>query len=113
MIFRFSFYPVISVWLIESFRVVDKIIPLKNPKTIATAICCGNPFDGREALYATHMSKGEAVDVKENEILRAQKELAKEGIHSEASGAVAFAGAKKLGLKDTAVIIVSGHGLKE
>ena len=100
--------PVVRAW-----STGEKIIPVKNPKTIATAINIGNPFDGREALYAIHMSKGDAVGVKEREILRAQKELASEGIHSEASGAVALAGAKKLGLKDEAVIVVSGHGLKE
>lgn len=100
--------PVVRAW-----STGEKIIPIKNPKTLATAINCGNPFDGGEALYAIHMSKGEAIDVKEKEILKAQKELASEGIQAEASGAVAFAGAKKLGLKDLAVIIVSGHGLKE
>lgn len=100
--------PVVKAWTTG-----ERIKPLKNPKTVATAICCGNPFDGREALYAIHMSKGEAVDVREREILAARKELASEGIHSETSGAVALAGAKKLGLRDEAVIIVTGHGLKE
>jgi len=100
--------PVVKAW-----ETGEKIRPLKNPKTVATAINCGNPFDGREALYAIHMSKGEAVAVKEKEIISAKKELASEGVHSETSGAVAFAGAKKLGLKGEAVIIVSGHGLKE
>ncbi len=100
--------PVVKAWATG-----ERIKPLKNPRTVATAINCGNPFDGREALYAIHMSKGEAIDVSDKEILKAKKELALEGIHSETSGAVAFAGAKKLGLKDEAVIVVSGHGLKE
>jgi len=100
--------PVVKAW-----ETGEKIKPLKNPETKATAINCGNPFDGREALYAVHMSKGEATQVSDKEILKAKKELASEGIHSETSGAVAFAGAKKLGLKGETIVVVTGHGLKE
>ncbi len=100
--------PVVGAW-----ETGETIKPVENPKTIATAINCGNPFDGREALYAIHMSKGEAVSVKEKEIKKAKKELASEGIQAETSGAVSLAGAKKLGIRETSVLVITGHGLKE
>lgn len=93
----------------------DKIVPIKNPKTIATAICCGNPVDGEEAVFAIKESNGIAISVSEKEIMLAKKELGREGIYAENGGSVAFAGAKKMNLneKGKSVIIVSGHGLKD
>ena len=87
--------------------------PFKNPKTIASAINCGNPVDGLKALHAVYDTKGIAVSVTDKEIRMTQKLLGMEGIYSEPGGATAYAGAIKLKLKGTVVCVVSGHGLKD
>ncbi|MEW6295258.1 MAG: threonine synthase [Candidatus Diapherotrites archaeon] len=101
--------PVVKAWKNN----LKEILVIKNFSTIATAIACGNPVDGLEALHAIKASKGLAEEVTEKEILSAQKELGKEGLYAEPSGAVSFAGAKKLGLKGRVACIVTGHGLKD
>ncbi len=91
----------------------NKITPVAKPKTIASAIACGNPVDGMKALRALKKTKGLAVTVSDQEALAARKELAtKEGLYVEVSGAVSYAGAKKLGLRGQVVCVLTGHGLK-
>ena len=85
---------------------------IRNPKTIATAIACGNPVDGIMALHALKKSNGCAVTVPDKETLVAQKALARQGIYAEPSGAIAFAALKKTGAEGTTIAIVTGHGLK-
>jgi len=100
--------------VIKAFKEGDDIIPeVKNPKTIATAISCGRPNYGEEALYALKKTKGVGVNVTDKEILEAKKELAEQGIFAEASGAASLAAAKKLNLKGKTLMIVTGHGLKD
>ena len=85
---------------------------IKNPNTIATAIACGDPVDGLEALDACTKSKGMILQVTEKEIKNAKKELGREGIYAEPAGAVAYAGFKKAKPEGKGVCIVTGHGLK-
>ena len=98
--------------LVKAFKEDSELVEQKNPDTIATAIACGMPVDGMQALSAIRESGGTAESVTEKEIISAVKELGREGIYAEPAGAVAFAGAKKLELKGTTAIVVSGHGLK-
>jgi len=89
----------------------DIIESVKHPHTLASAIACGHPVDGIKALH--YLKKGgEVVTVTDAQILAARKELGSEGLYVEPSGAVSFAGAKKLGLKGKVVCVLSGHGLK-
>jgi len=91
-----------------------KITMVKQPQTLASAIACGNPVDGLKALAALQKTRGLCVDVRDSEILKAREELAREeGIFVEPSGAVSYAGAKKLNLKGTVVCVLTGHGLKD
>lgn len=92
---------------------LEEVKPVKKPKTLASAINCGNPVDGLEALQAVKKSRGLAESVSDRAILQAKKELGREGVYAESSGAVALAGAKKLELEGKTVLIVTGHGLKE
>ncbi|MBN1159631.1 MAG: threonine synthase [Candidatus Diapherotrites archaeon] len=85
----------------------------KNPDTIAGAIACGKPNFGAEVLYALKQTKGLAETVTDGEILQARKELGKQGVWAEPAGAVAYAGAEKLGLSGQVVCIITGHGLKD
>jgi len=90
---------------------------VKNPKTIATAIECGDPMDGRRALESVRESRGLLEKVTDREILKARKLLAREeGIFAEPAGAAALAGvlkARKRVRKGSKVVcLVTGHGLK-
>lgn len=89
------------------------IAPLKRPKTIASAINCGNPVDAIKALHALRHSHGIMCDVTDKEMLTARKDITKEGLWVEPSAAASFAGAKKLGLTGDVVCVLTGHGLKD
>ncbi|MEM1539810.1 MAG: threonine synthase [Candidatus Bathyarchaeia archaeon] len=96
------------------------IEPVKNPETIATAIRIGNPVNWKRALNALRESKGTALTVTDDEIISAQKLLArKEGIFIEPASAASIAGLKKLvengeiNVDETIVCVATGHGLKD
>ena len=96
------------------------IEPVERPETVATAIRIGNPINAPKALNAIRESRGTAEAVTDNEILEAQKELARlEGIGVEPASAASIAGLKKLvqmGIVDkseTVVCIATGHLLKD
>jgi threonine synthase len=98
----------------------DKIVPVEQPETIATAIRIGAPVSWKKAVNAIHESNGTAETVTDEEILGAQKILARiEGIFVEPASASSIAGLKKLvnnGVisKDERVVcITTGHGLKD
>jgi threonine synthase len=91
-----------------------------NPETIATAIRIGKPVNWKKAMKAIKSSKGTAITVSDNEILDAQKELARnEGIGAEPASATTLAGYKKLlrsgtiSEDETTVMILTGHALKD
>jgi threonine synthase len=98
----------------------DKIIPIEHPETVATAIRIGAPVSWRKAVNAIRESHGTAETVTDDEILDAQKMLARvEGIFVEPASASSIAGLKKLvrnGIIDRderVVCITTGHGLKD
>lgn len=97
-----------------------EIVPVKNPDTVATAIRIGNPANWKKTVRAIKESGGYASTVSDDEILEAQRELAKyEGIFAEPAGAAALAGLTKdirLGKIDKSAEVVcvsTGHGLKD
>ncbi len=99
---------------------VDEIIPVQNPKTIATAIRIGNPVNAIKALKAIKESNGTSETVTDKEIIWAQKTLANlEGIGVESASAASIAGLKKLieqnviERNETVVCITTGHLLKD
>jgi len=98
----------------------ERIEPVSDPETIATAIRIGNPVNWKRALKAIRESGGVAVTVTDDEIIYAQKLLARtEGIFVEPASAASIAGLKKLiesgeiGSEETVVCIATGHGLKD
>ncbi len=98
----------------------DKIIPVEHPETLATAIRIGAPVSWKKALNAIRESHGTAETVTDQEILEAQKMLARiEGIFVEPASASSIAGLKKLIKKgiierdERVVCITTGHGLKD
>jgi threonine synthase len=98
----------------------DKIIPVEHPETIATAIRIGAPISWKKAISAIHESHGTAETVSDEEILDAQKTLARvEGIFVEPASASSIAGLKKLvkngsiANDEQVVCVTTGHGLKD
>jgi len=98
----------------------EKIVPVEKPETVATAIRIGAPVSWKKAVNAIRDSQGTAETVTDEEILAAQKLLARvEGIFVEPASASSIAGLIKLvknGVisKDERVVCVTtGHGLKD
>ena len=97
----------------------DEIIPV-IPRTLMDAVACGDPLDGMWALRALRESGGVGVAVSDEEAAKARDLLAKkEGIFSELSGALSFAGLQKafasgvIEKEAKIAVVVTGHGLKE
>ncbi len=98
----------------------DKVEPEENPETIATAIRIGNPVNGPKALKAVYETNGTAESVSDEEIIEAQKKLARlEGIGVEPASASSVAGLKKLreldkiDKEEKIVCVTTGHLLKD
>jgi len=98
----------------------EDIEPDPDPETVATAIRIGNPVNAVKALRAIRCSGGWAVAVTDDEILRAQRELAtKEGIFVEPASAASIAGLRRLveageiEPDESVVCVTTGHGLKD
>jgi len=96
------------------------IEPVPNPETVATAIRIGAPVSAQKALRAIYDSNGMAETVTDDEILSAQKLLARtEGIGVEPASAASIAGLLKLVKNgevdkgEQVVCIVTGHLLKD
>ncbi|MEM3538368.1 MAG: threonine synthase [Nitrososphaerales archaeon] len=98
----------------------DFIKPVDNPNTVATAIRIGKPASWKKAINAIKESKGTAESVTDEEILSAQRLLArKEGLFVEPASASSIAGLKKLielgsiDKDEDIVCVATGHGLKD
>ena len=98
----------------------EDIVPVENPETVATAIRIGAPVSALKALRAIYDSDGSAETVSDEEILDAQKLLARsEGIGVEPASAASIAGLRKLvdageiDKNEEIVCIVTGHLLKD
>jgi len=101
-------------------RKQNKIQPVTNPRTIASAIRIGSPVNWTKVLPAINESRGTAETVSDKEILRAQRDLAsKEGIFVEPASAASIAGLRKsreagrVDRSDLVVCVTTGHGLKD
>ena len=100
--------------------------PIKDPKTIATAIRIGNPASWKQAEAARDESGGLIDMVSDSQIIEAYKLLArKEGVFAEPASAASVAGLLVLAKKGyfrkqvkkakkiKIVCILTGHGLKD
>ena len=116
--------PVMCGFQAEGAAPIVRGSPVKNPKTIATAIRIGNPASWQQALLAKEESSGLIDMVSDAQIVSAYKFLAKqEGIFVEPASAASVAGLfmlKKINFfrnfkkkKITVVCTLTGHGLKD
>ncbi|HID16218.1 MAG TPA: threonine synthase [Candidatus Atribacteria bacterium] len=94
--------------------------PIKDPKTVATAIKIGNPASWKYAEFARDESGGLIDSVTDDEIISAYKLLAqKEGVFVEPASSASIAGVLKLSKKgffknhEKIVCVLTGHGLKD
>jgi len=110
-----------SAPIVDAFRRgLAQIEPVAEPQTVATAIRIGNPINAPKALRAIRQSNGAAESVTDQEILKAQKDLARlEGIGVEPASATSLAGLRKLIAQgtidrdETVVCVTTGHLLKD
>jgi len=100
-----------------------EVEPWTTPTTFASGISDplrGYPEDGTTTLALVRSSGGSAIAVDDNDIRRAQRQLARSlGVLAEPTGAAALAGlvahAESTGLRagSDVVVIVTGHAFKE
>jgi threonine synthase len=94
--------------------------PVETPETVATAIRIGNPASWQQAVAARDESGGLIEAVSDDEILEAQRLVARlEGVFCEPASAAGVAGVRRLaaerriGRGETVVCVLTGHGLKD
>jgi threonine synthase len=93
--------------------------PVRDPRTIATAIRIGNPASWDLAIAAARESEGAIAAVTDREILGAYRRVAREGLFVEPASAASVAGLLRLAAADelergsTVVCVLTGHGLKD
>jgi threonine synthase len=107
--------PIASAWR----QGLDAPLPERHPQpSIADGVLTAAPPRGADVLAAVRASGGTAVALSEDEIAGATRELALRGIYAEPSAALASGGLRKLREAGvirpgaSAVVVVSGHGLK-
>ncbi len=105
--------------IVNAFKQGGKVVPIRNPNTIAKSIAMGAPGDGDAALKIIRDSKGGAEDPTDDEIVGAIGLLARtEGIFTEPAGGAALAALKRLAESgkisrgDETVLFITGNGLK-
>jgi threonine synthase len=93
--------------------------PVEHPETVASAIRIGNPASWKPAVDAASESGGEIQAVTDEEIMRAYRDLAAEGLFVEPASAASVAGLRLLartGALERGRVVVgvlTGHGLKD
>lgn len=98
----------------------ETLTPIREPRTIASAIRIGSPVNWVKALKALKESRGFMTVVSDDEILEAVVELARRvGLGVEPSSAAPYAAWKKLVMEgrigggDHVVLVATGHALKD
>jgi len=106
--------PIVLAWEKGAAEPVE----VEPKETLAEGTRIPRPERGREVLWALRAAGGVAVSITEEEIRRAQKELAQEGLYVEPTAALGPAAVPKLlarGLLSpgqTVVVPLTGFGLK-
>ncbi len=108
--------PLASAWN-KKLKVPEFV---ERPQTIASAIRIGKPVNWPKAWRAVEESNGMFISVSDEEILKAQRDLARiDGIGSEPAGASSIAGLRKLieekiiDKGEKVVAVVTGTALKD
>jgi threonine synthase len=100
-------------------KIPDALEPVKDPKTLATAIKIGSPVSWRKALCAVLESGGQFITASEGEIADAKAIIGCDGIGCEPASATTVAGIRNLVAAGTirrdenVVAVLTGHILKD
>jgi threonine synthase len=92
--------------------------PAPRDPTVASGLAIAQPARGSEILAALRDTRGTALSVSEEAILKTRDALARRGFYVEETSAVAVAALQELAdisaatPGETAVVILTGHGLK-
>jgi len=112
--------PIMRGWQAAGAAPLVKGAPIPDPETVASAIRIGNPASWDLAMAAADRSGGKFRSVTDDEILDAQRELARtEGVFVEPASAAGVAGLlleASEGVRydgEKIVVTVTGHGLKD
>ncbi|ROR89840.1 L-threonine synthase [Nocardioides aurantiacus] len=112
--------PVMRGWQAAGAAPLVHGAPVADPETVASAIRIGNPASWDLAVDAARSSGGRFRDVTDEQILHAQRELARrEGVFVEPASAAGVAGllleaSEGVRYDDQRVVVtVTGHGLKD
>ena len=103
----------------DSNHLPDKIVNVRNPRTLATAIKIGAPVSWQKSLRAVFRSGGSIISVSEQEIADAKAIIGRDGIGCEPASATTAAGIRKLvaagkiRADESVVAVLTGHVLKD
>jgi threonine synthase len=105
--------------LVRAFASGKELVP-SPAETLADSISVGTPRNWRRAIAWTLASRGTMVTVSDADILEAMRETARlGGVFGEPAGVAAVAGLRRaaqlqhIRSGDTAVVVVTGNGLKD
>jgi threonine synthase len=101
--------------IVDAWNSNDEVRVPEDPETIASAIKVKVPFNGLTAIQAMKASEGIGVVVDDRQIIKAMKELGREGVFAEPSSAAALAALHKMDLRpeESVALIITGSGLKD
>jgi threonine synthase len=103
----------------ERSPIPDELIPVENPRTLATAIKIGSPVSWEKALRSVLGSGGQVIAASEQEIADAKAMIGRDGIGCEPASATTVAGIRKLVAagfihrEESVVALLTGHLLKD
>ena len=99
----------------DAWRTGNEIKPVAKANTIASAIMVKAPMNGETAIASVKESEGEFVKVDDLEMIKAIKELGREGVFAEPAAAAPLAALKKIDYEkdDKVALIITGNGLKD
>jgi threonine synthase len=95
------------------------IVPVADPKTLATAIKIGSPISWKKSLRGVLRSGGRVLAVSEQEIADAKAIIGRDGVGCEPASATTIAGIHKMvaagniGRTESVVAVLTGHVLKD
>jgi threonine synthase len=99
--------------------VLPDIVPVVDPKTLATAIKIGSPISWKKSLRGVLRSGGRVLAVSEQEIADAKAIIGRDGIGCEPASATTIAGIRRMiysghiDRADSVVALLTGHVLKD
>jgi threonine synthase len=96
-----------------------KIVPIENPRTLATAIRIGAPVSWQRGLRVLAETQGMVLTVTEQEIADAKAVIGRDGIGCEPASATTVAGIRRLVADgrirkgESVIAVLTGHLLKD